>query len=1070
MNWIGLCTRRPVAVSMITLGVLIFGLVSLGRLPVTLLPELSYPRLTVRAELPGAAPAEVETLLAKPIEEALGALKNLRRVVSVSRAGVADVRLEFDWGTVMDYAVLDIRERLDALVLPQEARRPLVLRFDPSDEPILRFALVDADAEGGDELAALKRLRRWAEELLQKPLEAVGGVAAVKISGGLEEEIEVRLDLDRLSARGLSIEAVQRRLAEENANLSGGRVEQGTQRYLVRALNQFGSLDDIRRLLLASGEGRPVYLEDVAEVVAGHRAREAVIRVNGREAVEIALYQEGEANAVRTAAAVRAALERIQRQLPPEVRLETLYDQSVFIRQAIAGVSGAALTGGLLAVLVLYLFLHNFWATLIVALAIPTSVIATFSLMDAVGVSLNLMSLGGLALAVGLLVDNAIVVLEAIARRREAGLEGPAEAAEAGARTVAGAITASTLTTVAVFFPMVFVEGIAGQLFADQALVVSGALLVSLLVSVSLIPMLAARQRAAASPASPPPIRERRGLLARAGHALFERLPTLLVRALRWPLRWAGLGLRRLTDPPVRAFKAGFAGLERRYPPLLAGALKQRGAVLGVTLLMGGLAWWAAQGLGLQLVPPLAQGEFTAQLRLPPGSPLARTDALQTRLQQAFAGDDRLTTVYGVAGTGNRLDADPEAGGEHQASVTFVLAPGADEAALQRELDARFAAEPGLSWRYTRPTLFTLADPVEVAIGGQDLAQLAAVAERVQALMAADPRFSGVRSSLQPGLPEVQIRLDAEQAARLGLTPAELAQRVVTAVQGSVATRYRPADREIDIRLRAGEREAMDLARLRQLPINPESERPIPLAAVAEIRLGTGPAEIRRQAGQRSIVVSAGVARGDLGGAIAALQTGLAELSLPPGVSVQVGGQFEEMEAGFASLSGALALAVFLVYLVMASKFESLKHPFVILFTVPLSLIGAVFALRLSGLTVDVVVLIGVIVLAGIVVNNGIVLVDAINQQRAAGLAREPAILEAARLRLRPIVMTTLTTVLGLTPLMLGFGDGAEVQQPLAVTVIGGLLGATLLTLFVIPVLYTLLDGPAAERPADAAP
>lgn len=1077
MDLLALCTRRPVAVTMVTLAVMLFGLVSLTRLPVTLLPDLTYPRLTVRTELPGAAPSEVETLLSKPIEEAVGAIKNVRRVLSVSRAGVSDVTLEFNWGTGMDYAVLDIREKLDALILPDDAVRPIVLRFDPSEDPIIRLGLsLTAAPAAQDPQGALKRLRRIAEDLVQKPLEAAPGVAAVKISGGLEEEIEVRVDIPRLSPLQISVEQIQTRLAEENANLSGGRVEEGTHRYLVRTLNQFRSLDDLREVIIANRDDRPIYVRDVAEVIAGFKEREAIIRVGGQEAVEIALYKEGDGNTVAIADAVQSALDRLRPQLPPDVTLLPLYDQSTFIRQAIAGVRAAALGGGILAVLVLYFFLRNAWSTAVIAVAIPVSVIATFSIMHGFGLTLNLMTLGGLALAVGMLVDNAIVVLESIARRREAGVDDAIAAAEQGTRSVAGAIIASTLTTVAVFFPMVFVEGIAGQLFADQALVVTGALLVSLVVSLTVIPMLAARRRAEPLPPQPATPERTEGpvalrALSRLRVLLLERLPAGIAFAIGWTLRHLAAGLRRLSDPPVRAFQAGFGVMERRYVPLLDAALRHRTVVVITALVAFAAALSLGARMGVQLIPPFAQGEFTAQIRLAPGTALADTDAVLQRLQADIGDDPRLAARYGVAGAGNRLDANPESGGDHTGTLSLVLAPGAMSAQpdLQRELDARLGREPGLDWRYTQPTLFTLSDPLEVEISGYELGALALVSERLSARMQADPRFSGVRSSLLAGHPEVRIVFDQSRAARLGLDVADLGRRVATAVQGTVATRYRQGDRDIDIVVRGEARELIDLDSLRALIVNPEADRPVTLAAVADIQRTTGPSEIRRSRGARTVVVSSGLAEGDLGSAIAALEAHLAQLVMPPGVTVAIIGQREEMDSSFRSLQMALALAIFLVYLVMASQFESLKHPFVILFTVPLSVIGAVIALSLAGLNIDVVVMIGGIVLAGIVVNNGIVLVDTINRQRASGLHRHAAILEAARLRLRPIIMTTLTTVLGLTPLMLGLSEGSEVQQPMAVTVIGGLLMATALTLLVIPVMYTLIDGREQPHAAPAA-
>ncbi|WP_348673766.1 efflux RND transporter permease subunit [uncultured Abyssibacter sp.] len=1063
MGFISTSVRRPIAVLMITLGFVLFGAVSCSNLEVTLLPDLNYPTLTVRTDYVGAAPAEVETLLSKPVEEALGIVKNLREVRSVSRAGQSDVVLEFAWGTEMDFAVLDVRERLDALELPDEASRPLVLRFDPSEDPIVRLALSLED-ETTPTTEELKRLRRAAEDQVQRPLESVIGVAAVKISGGLEDEIQILLDIDKVAQLQMTPAQIAERLDAENVNLSGGRVEDGSAAYLVRTLNQFRSLEDIRRTILTTIDGRPIYVEDVATVVAGHKEREAIIRVGGREAVEVAIYKEGDANTVAAAKAVLARVDRLNEVLPEGLTLTGLYDQSVFIQSAINGVTQAGLYGALLAVLVLYLFLREARPTLIIALAIPISVIVTFMPMRFAGLSLNIMSLGGMALAIGLLVDNAIVVLENIARRREAGAS-LVDAAVAGAGEVSGAIVASTLTTVAVFFPMVFVQGIAGQLFADQALVVTFALLVSLAVSLTVIPTLAARggQRHEIAP--------RESL---AGQARWRRGVYGVLRSLEWLLTWLvripvtvivviarmlGVVLR----PVVALWNRAYGALARGYARLLDAALKARALVLIVaTLAFAGSLWLATQ-LGVELIPPMDQGEFSLEANLPPGTPLEGSDRFLRQVQSAFQDDPAVRTVYGVAGTGNRLDSNPELGGENVASISFAMADGTDEMALRQRIRERVEHTPGLEYRFETPTLFSTEKPLEVEIAGYDLAALERIAASLQSRLEDSERFVDVESTSEQGQPEVRVVFEQERAAALGLQVSDLAARVVTLVQGDVATRYRVSDREIDVVVRGKEANQTSYDDLKRLVINPESEHPIPLESVASVRLDRGPAEIRRTAQQRVVVLSMDLAYGDLGSAVEELDTHLADIHVPRGISTRIGGQSEEMEVSFRSLQLALGLAIFLVYLVMASQFESLIHPFVILFSVPLAAIGAFTALFITGTEINVVALIGLIVLAGIVVNNAIVLIDLINRLRADGQSVLDAIREAGQARLRPILMTTLTTALGLLPLALGGDDGAEVRAPLAITVIGGLMVSTLLTLVVIPVVYSLVT---RDRPA----
>jgi HAE1 family hydrophobic/amphiphilic exporter-1 len=1118
---IELSTRRPVAITMLTIAVLLFGFVSLSRLEVTLLPNLSYPTLTIRTELPGAAPTEIETLLSKPIEEALGIVKNVRQVRSVSQSSRSDVTMEFNWGTEMDMAVLDVREKLDALVLPKEAVRPIVLRFDPSQDPIVRLGLSLKSAEqiaaaakaeqdqkdGKSEAPAapppaataaaapateadLKRLRRIAEEQVQKMLEGVPGIAAVKISGGLEDEVQVLVDLSRLSQLGLTLEQIGQRLGAENANISGGRVDEGTVSYLVRTLNQFKNLDEIRDTIVAARAGRSVYVKDIAEVRAGFKEREAIIRIDGAEAVEIALYKEGDANAVAVAEGALQRVQTVQKALPRDLQITTLYDQSVFIKQAIDDVMWAALEGGLLAVLVLYLFLHNAWITAVVSVAIPISVIATFNVMYAWGASLNIMSLGGIALAVGLLVDDAIVVLENITRKHEQGLP-LREATVVGAQQVVAAVTASTLTTVAVFFPMVFVQGIAGQLFADQALVVTGSLLFSLIVSFTVTPMLVARDaRTRSVPEGRPAVtrdeamaglgagprtfwtleprtrplalakRNARWALGQARYWIFERIVPWIIRPFLWVFAAVAWALGKVMQPAARGWQRGYKAMEDRYVPVLSWSLQHRGLVLGAAGAMFVLSLLLLTRIGVELLPPFNQGEFRTEVTLAPGTPLERSDAMLQQLSAAVRGHEALAANYSVAGTGNRLDTSADAGGENFGVLNLALKPShySEEGALMDQLRATLDGLPGLTYRFTRPTLFTLKTPLEIEIAGYDLDAIQRVSEALRGKMLGSGRYTEVETSLKPGHPELQIVFDQERAAALDLNTADLASRVARAVQGTVATRYRLEDREIDVLVRGREQDRESVTAVRNLVINPDAERPLTLAAVAEVALRSGPSEIRRLDQQRVVVLSANLVHGDLGEAVTDLEGLIRQVAMPSGVVAEVAGQSEEMEVSFRSLQLALALAVFLVYLVMASEFESLIHPFVILFTIPLALIGAVLALYLTGSVINVIALIGMIMLAGIVVKNGIVLIDLVNRLREEGMDRTRALLEGGRSRLRPILMTTLTAVLGLLPMAIGTGEGAEVRAPMAITVIGGLIVSTLLTLVVIPVVYTLLD------------
>ncbi|HLG52858.1 MAG TPA: efflux RND transporter permease subunit, partial [Steroidobacteraceae bacterium] len=686
--------------------------------------------------------------------------------------------------------------------------------------------------------------------------------------------------------------------------------------------------------------------------------------------------------------------------------------------------------------------------TMITGIAIPVSVIGTFVLMYSFDLSLNIMSLGGIALAVGMLVDNAVVVLENIVRHRERGLS-RLEAAQLGTREVATAITAATLTSVAVFFPMVFITGIAGQLFKDQALTVSFALLFSLIVAMTLVPMLAAGYDV-----PPPPDPERQP--GRAGRviarclAFTHRLSSWASDRMAWLLSWL-----------VRPTQAGFATVARAYTPALAWSLQHRGRVMLISLAVLLATAALVPRLGSELIPQLSQGELIADLRLAPGTPLEQTDNAVATAQGYATELPEIALSYAVTGTGNRLDASPTDAGENTGRLSVSLAPDTsrdDESRVIDTLRGKFDELAGVQYQFSRPALFSFASPLEVTITGYDLDRLRAVAEQIRLGMQGSPTFSDIKSTVEAGNPEIQIVFDQERAAQLGITVREFADRVVSSVRGNVATRYKLREKKIDVLVRSVDARASSVEEIRSLIVNPGSDRPLPLSAVADVIVATGPAEIRRTRQQRVAIVTANLSAGDLGTAVAELESIVAGVVMPVGIMAAVSGQSDDMRDSFRSLQFTMLLAVFLVYLVMASQFESLLHPFVILLTIPLALVGSVWAMFLTGTTVNVVAYIGLIMLAGIVVNQSIVLIDAVNQARERGLGKHEAIMEAAKMRLRPIVITKLTTILGLLPMALGLGEGAEIRRPMAITVIGGVAVASFFTLLVIPVVYSLLD------------
>ena len=1015
---IALAVRRRVSVLMFALAVTAFGFVGYQRLSVDLFPDIAHPSLTIQTELPNAAPQEIETMLTRPVEEAAGVLRGLERMHSVSRPGVSEVTMEFTWGSDMAELAMDVREKLDRVILPDEAEDPIVLRFDPSLDPIVRLALVGPDP--------LTDVRYMAERKLKPALETVRGVASAQVRGGLEEEIRIEVDQERLAARGIPLRRVEQALVGSNINLPGGALRGPDQQFLVRTLNELDTVDEIAHLIVQETEGRAVRLRDVARVYRGAKEREEITRVDGRECVELAIFKEGDANTVSTAKTVQAQVQQWNDKLPPGYSLTVLFDQSRFIKRAVNEVRNATVIGGLLAVLVLFAFLRDIRSTLIIATAIPLSVIATFMVMYRLDISLNIMSLGGLTLGIGMVVDNSIVVLESIHRKRQEGLP-LARAAVEGASEVGTAVSASTLTTLAVFLPLVFVEGVAGQLFEDQAITVAISLLASLVVALTLIPMLSAQ------------------------------------RGLRPPG-----GERRRSPPAGRSLTLGRGS--RLYDRLVRRALRFRYATLAIAVALFAAAVGAFRTLDTELIPRLTSGEFFFEIRMPEGTSLAATNSVTTQVEAWAEQDHRVDRHHATVGY-RRAAGGLSVGttGENLAQVDVVLKNRtASEAEVAAALRKHYADIPAAEIRMGWPSYFTLETPVELAVFSDDLDALRRYSVALAARLAALPGFVDVRSTLEAGNPEVQVVFDRHRLAALGLDIRALSETLRNRVQGVVPTQFRESDRQIDVRLLNQEETRASVADVRRLVIPGPNGRGLRLLSVADVVAARGPAEIHRLQQQRAALITANLQGQSLGAAIARIEQTLSEFPAPPGMTSEIGGQNREMQVSFQSLRFAVALAIFLVYLVMASTFESLVHPLIVLLTIPLALIGVVAGLVTTGTSVTVIVLIGAIVLVGIVVNNAIVLIDTINGYRRDGMDKEDAVVRAGHVRLRPILMTTLTTTLALVPMALGWGEGSELRAPLAVTVGSGLILSTLLTLVVIPALYMIVPSRVAPLPAEA--
>tara|TARA_R110002073_G_scaffold103664_5_gene234721 strand:+ start:34253 stop:37681 length:3429 start_codon:yes stop_codon:yes gene_type:complete len=1115
-------TSRPVAVLMVFFAAIVFGYFSYSRLALRLMPEMSYPTITVRTEYPGAAPEEVETDISRPVEEALGVIAGLRRTSSVSRAGVSDVVLEFAWNTSMADAVQDTLEKLDLVVLPDEAENSLILRFDPALDPVMELSVTSVREVPEDQRdAELRRIRRIAELQIKRGLEPVKGVAAARVRGGLEEEIHVLLDGGALASAGLSLQRVTERLAQENINIAGGTIKDGGADYMVRTLGEYESVEEIGRTVVATRDEREIRINDLGVVRKTHREREMVTRSIsggvGGESVQIDIYKEADANMVALSKRVREALgpeavvrtevatkgmrnsdALVQQLFDAEgLQLRVVGDRSLFIESSIAEVRNTAIVGGLFAVLVLFLFLKSVKSTIIIGVSIPISLLVTFAPLNLMGVSLNIMSLGGLALGVGMLVDSSIVVLESIYRNQEAGLP-RIEATVIGTGEVRGAVIASTLTTIGVFLPMVFVDGVAGQAFGDLGLAVVISLLVSLLVSLTLLPMLASRGGVVANPGAPEaPISlwpslapwhvfrdDIRTLPWLAKVPLFPLLLVRLILAsllsiLAWLISMALFGplfLIRLALPALRKLfgllwavplfivDTTLAALRSGYPRFLRWSLGHATALVGVMLLCLGLTYLLATRLETELLPEVHQGEFTFELSLPVGTTIEETVKTLADVETIITRDipdiESVSVTYGYdPASSTRSDE-----GEHTARYRIHLSEGGDtpeaEQKVAEAVRKQLATIPDLRSRLVRPVLFSFQTPIEVEIYGTDLVRLRELSERVQFEMAALPTLSDVETSLRRGAPEVQIVYERDRMRRYGLNIADVAGLVRDEVKGREATRFSQSDRKILVVVRLVESDRASVEDLGRLIVDPEGTGTIGLASVADLSLGEGPSEVRRVDGQRVAVVRANLRDGaSLSTAVSQVQEQLlGRIEWPGDMHFAIAGQNKEWERSQQSLWLALALSIFLVYVIMAAQFESLVYPLIIMVSIPLAFLGTFATLGALGIHLSIIVFLGMIMLAGIVVNNAIVLIDYINLLKSRGLSLEDAVMEAGKARLRPILMTTITTALGLLPMALGFGNGAELRTPLAISVISGLVVSTVLTLVLIPTLYVLVD------------
>ncbi|HSF39906.1 MAG TPA: efflux RND transporter permease subunit [Thermoanaerobaculia bacterium] len=999
--------RRPVATAMGFLILIVVGIVALRSLPVDLLPQVEFTQLTVRVRYPNVGPKEIEQIITDPIENAVSGLPNLERVTSESEEGSSRVRLEFTRGTNVDEAANDLRAALDELRndLPVEADPPQILKLD-----LDRVEVVSMAATSTRDLESLTRIL---EDDLAQRFEQIPGVGAIELRGGVYREIRVELDRDRLKAAGLTALDIQQALIAENVTLPGGNVKSGYSDLYVRGLGEYLSVDQIARTVAATVAGKPIRVADVATVHDGYEDVRILSEINGVPSVGLGIQKQSGANTVAVAEEIREEVERINAERD-DIHLTIFSDQSEFIRQSIASVRNSALWGGLLAIAVLYFFLRNRSSTVIIALSIPISVISTFGLLLFGGMTLNQMTFGGLALGVGMIVDNAIVVLESIVRKREEEGASAFDAARTGTRDVAGAIVASTLTTCVVFLPVVFTRTTSGALFQAMALVVVFALACSLLVALTLVPMLAARFH------------------------------------------------RRSGGPRARSGKPGFFGrLEGWYTDRLRQALRRRGLVFAVTggLLAVALLLWPL--IPVELTPPADADEIDVDIEMAQGTNVAvvrsYVDELEARVREALPPGEVELVSTEVRGGDAEVELKLVPQGERSmssAEVADLLRDAVDGQIPGAEISVD--AQPGL-WILRR--VFSSGggeDDVEIELRGWDLERADEIAANIRQRIERIPGITDVRVSRREGQSEDNLVFDRDRIAELGLSVREVGRTVQANVGGVEAGRFREEGREVPIvvRLKPGDR--LDRQDLRNISLSTPGGAAVPLSSLVESSRARGPVSIERVDGQRVTYVNAGLEEDvTLGDAVERIRAAIGGLALPDGYSVQFGGEYQEQQEAQRDFTIAILMALALVYMLMAAQFERFLDPLIVMLSVPVALLGVVPALLLTGTTLNIQSIMGLVMLIGIVVNNAIVLVDAINLlRREHQMGAVDAVIEAGRLRLRPILMTTTTTVLGLLPLALGIGAGSEIQAPLARVVVGGLTASTFVTLILIPVAY----------------
>ncbi len=1015
--------RQPVFTTMVISALIVFGLVSYRALGIDLFPRVDFPIVTVTAVLPGADPETVETDVTERIEEALNTIGGVKTLRSTSSEGVSIVVVEFELERDVEAAAQDVRDRIASIrrLLPEDLEDPVVEKLDPDASPILAIALA------GD--APIRNLTTFARDVVKDRLERVAGVGSIEVVGGREREVRVWLSAARLAAYHLAVDDVTRALQMENLEVPGGRIETPAEELVVRTRGRIRTPADFGDIVVAQRPTGPVYLRDVATVEDGMEDERSLSRLNGERAVSLLVRRQSGTNAVAVARAVKAAMEEVRRELPPGYRMVLASDTSEYIEHSVAEVRFHLVVGGLFAVLVIFFFLRNVTSTLISAVAIPTSIIGTFMFLNMFGFSLNMMTLLALSLSVGMLIDDAIVVLENIFRHMEEGLP-RREAAEFGTAEIGLAVMATTFSIAAVFIPVAFMRGMVGRFFYAFGVTVTAAVLISLFVSFTLTPMLCSRFLT---------IPERHGRLFRAIEAFLDFI-------------------------------------DRRYRGTLAWALRHRLAVVAIAVMVFAASLYLVRFVGVEFLPQADEAQFNVAIETPPGSSLQATDEVTRRVEAVVRRHPAVTDLFTTVGGGTQ-------GRVNAASIVVKLTPRDQRPLSQQqvmaELRAQLAAVSDATVSVEPVPRVSAAGfraaTLQVNLRGPKTApldQLAALADRLLAEMQRTPGFVDLDTTYEGGKPQASVLIDRRRAAELGVSAAAIGSAVRLLVGGDTVTKFQEGGKQYDVRVRLLEADRHDPRQVEALSLRGRGGAVVQLANVARVVRDTGPTQIDHLGRQRQITLLANLQGKVLGQAVEDVRAIAARVGLPPGYSIDFTGQAQIMAESFQNLIFALFLAVILIYMVLASQFGSFVHPFTIMLSLPMAVIGAIGGLLATGYTLSIFSMIGIILLMGLVTKNAILLVDYTNTLRERDrLPRNDALLRAGPVRLRPILMTTAAMIFGMLPIALGIGAaGSEQRAPMAVAVIGGLVTSTLLTLIVVPVVYTLLDDLTGLRVRDWLP